>query len=308
MKKIKFLHNSNIDKIKWDNCIQNSINRNIYACSWYLDIVCQNWACLVYGDYELLFPVVFKDFFIFKKIYHPFFCQQLGPFSRSEEILYNRDVIYNLINILYANYIKFTFSINHDCVSVFKDVIQNNKLRINYVNRINLELDLDQTYPALFENYSNHHKRTLKHNCSHLKWDVQNETISDIYINEFINLYMKKVGVQAKLSSDSASVIRTILNSSFTKKNGYLIGLRNEKNQLLGAAFFISYFDRDILLFNVSDKSFKFNLMTFIIDYYIKMNVQKKKVLDFEGSNVPGLYRFYKGFGSVEKNYIHIIK
>ena len=77
---------------------------------------------------------------------------------------------------------------------------------------------------------------------------------------------------------------------------------------MLGAAFFISCFGRDILLFNVSDKSFKFNLMTFIIDSYIKMNVQKKKVLDFEGSSVPGLHRFYKGFGSVEKNYIHIIK
>ena len=48
--------------------------------------------------------------------------------------------------------------------------------------------------------------------------------------------------------------------------------------------------------------------MTIIIDHYIKMNVQKKKILDFEGSNIPGLKRFYQGFGAVEKNYIHIIK
>ena len=63
MKKLKLLHKSHVDKVKWDNCIQSSINRNIYACSWYLDIVCQNWTCLVYGDYELVFPIVFKDFF-----------------------------------------------------------------------------------------------------------------------------------------------------------------------------------------------------------------------------------------------------
>ena len=308
MKKIKFLHKSHVDKVKWDNCIQNSINRNIYACSWYLDIVCQNWTCLVYGDYELVFPIAFKDFFIFKKIYHPFFCQQLGPFAINEEILYNREVVGDLLNILYSKYIKFTFSINHDCVHVFKNVIQNNKLGINYVDRVNLELDLNHPYSKLFENYSNSHKRALKNNCSHLKWDVQNEIISELYINEFISLYMKKVGFQAKLSSYHAKVIKTILDSSFTKNNGCLVGLRNEHNQLLGAAFFISFFDRDILLFNVSDKSLKFNIMTFIIDFYIKMNVQKNKVLDFEGSNVPGLNRFYKGFGSVEKNYIHIIK
>ena len=58
----------------------------------------------------------------------------------------------------------------------------------------------------------------------------------------------------------------------------------------------------------MSDKSVKFNTMTVIIDYYIKMNVQKKKILDFEGSNIPGLKRFYQGFGAVEKNYMHIIK
>ena len=307
MKKIKFLNNSDINKIKWDNCIQNSINRNIYACSWYLDIVCQNWSCLVYGDYELVFTIVFKDFFIFKKIYHPFFCQQLGPFAVSEKILKNKMVIFNLLSILSSKYIKFTFSINHYCVPFFKDVIRNNKLMINYIDRINLELDLDHPYSALFESYSNSHKRALKNNYSHLKWDIK-RVISERDINEFVHLYMNKVAVKAKLSTYNASVVKSILAHSVIKKNGCLVGLRNAKNQLLGAAFFLSYFGRDILLFNVSDKSLKFNTMTFIIDYYIKMNVQKKTILDFEGSNIPGLKRFYQGFGSVETNYMHIIK
>ena len=307
MKKIKFLNNSSIDRNKWDSCVQNSINRNIYACSWYLDIVCQNWSCLVYGDYELVFPIIFKDFFVFKKIYHPFFCQQLGPFSTSEEILHNKVVAFDLISILYSKYIKFKFSINHHCVHLFKDVIRNNKFTINYVDRVNLGLDLDHSYSALFENYSNSHKRTLQNNYSHLKWDVK-RIVSESYINEFVSLYMNFIGVKAKLSSRHASIIKSILSYSFLKHNGCLVGLRNEQNQLLGAAFFISFFDRDILLFNVSDKSLKFNIMTFIIDYYIKMNVKKKKILDFEGSNILGLQRFYKGFGSVEKNYMYIIK
>ena len=48
--------------------------------------------------------------------------------------------------------------------------------------------------------------------------------------------------------------------------------------------------------------------MTFLLNYYIENNLNSNKVLDFEGSNIAGVYRFYKGFGAVENNYLHIKK
>ena len=81
-----YIKNSNIDREKWDKCIVSSCNPRIYAISWYLDIVCKNWDGLVFGDYEVVFPVVFKKRFFLKKSYHPFFCQQLGLFSKDKNL------------------------------------------------------------------------------------------------------------------------------------------------------------------------------------------------------------------------------
>ena len=47
MTKIKFLYNKEINKIHWDECVLNSINSKIYAFSWYLDIVSDEWNGLV---------------------------------------------------------------------------------------------------------------------------------------------------------------------------------------------------------------------------------------------------------------------
>ena len=73
-------------------------------------------------------------------------------------------------------------------------------------------------------------------------------------------------------------------------------------------------------LFNVSKIGSNISLMTYLIDQYIQTNCHTQKealnkynspyshsdinqILDFEGSNITGVKRFYQGFGAVEKNY-----
>ena len=73
---LNFLKYHEINKQKWDLCILNSLNCKVYAFSWYLDSVSYCWDALVYGDYEMVFPIVYKKRFFCKKIYHPLFCQQ----------------------------------------------------------------------------------------------------------------------------------------------------------------------------------------------------------------------------------------
>ena len=73
MTKIKFLYNKEINRIQWDDCVLNSVNSKVYALSWYLDIVSDEWNGLVYGDYELVFPIVIKKkYFLIKLFIHYF--------------------------------------------------------------------------------------------------------------------------------------------------------------------------------------------------------------------------------------------
>jgi hypothetical protein len=36
---IRYVKHEDIDKKKWDDTIRHAFNGNIYACSWYLDII-----------------------------------------------------------------------------------------------------------------------------------------------------------------------------------------------------------------------------------------------------------------------------
>ena len=49
---IRYLERNEIDTIKWDNCIGNAFNGLIYARSFYLDAMAENWSALVAGDYQ----------------------------------------------------------------------------------------------------------------------------------------------------------------------------------------------------------------------------------------------------------------
>ena len=56
---IQYLKNNEIDIEKYDNCIKSSLNSRIYAFSWYLNIVADNWDVLVLNDYEAVMPLPF---------------------------------------------------------------------------------------------------------------------------------------------------------------------------------------------------------------------------------------------------------
>src|SRR3990172_7490113 len=94
---ITYLKHSEIDKPKWDKCIQNSSNGLIYAYSWYLDFVSPNWQALVRGDYEYVMPLTCKKKYGINYLHQPFFAQQLGVFSSAVLSDYDVDEFLSLI-------------------------------------------------------------------------------------------------------------------------------------------------------------------------------------------------------------------
>ena len=78
---IYFVKRNQIDEEKYNNCIATSLQSRMYAYSWYLDIVADNWNVLVLDDYEAVMPLPFHKKFLISYISQPFFTQQLGVFS-----------------------------------------------------------------------------------------------------------------------------------------------------------------------------------------------------------------------------------
>ena len=304
MVNIKLLKNNQIDKTKWDLCVKDSVNARVYGFSWYLDCVTTNWEGLVYGDYQLVFPIIYKYIICFKKVYHPLFCQQLGPFSNSVELLNSPIVVNALLSFLYKKYSAFEFSINNYTASIFENSLILKKMNTSVLNRINLELDLSMDYKKIVSNYSNNTRRNIKNiNTSILRVKEINSLV------DFMSFYKSNISTKAHLTKSHYNTISSLLLLFKEKGLCHFWGVYDSNNVLLASAFFISFLKRHILLFNASNKKTQhLGAMTYLINEFIKSNCCSDAVLDFEGSNLSGVYRFYKGFGAVEKNYIYIKK
>ena len=301
MKEINFFLHSQIDKIKWDFCVHNAVNSKIYAFSWYLDIVADDWNALVYGDYELVFPITIKQKFIFKKVCQPLFCQQLGSFSPSESLLYDEIIFNQILSFLNKKYTHFSLSMNHYISKYFSMKEKYSSLKI--MHKINLELMLNDNYEQVFSNYNNNTKRNLK------KIQDLDLSFERIYVvSDFLSLYVESLASKIKLKQKDYKVIQSLLEIILEKNKGSLYGLFNSQRELLSAAFFTHHGNRSILLFNVSKRHLSANSMTLLIDQYIQKKCQMNLIIDFEGSNIISLQKFYKGFGALEKNYSLIVK
>ena len=83
---IHYVKREDLEVAKYNDCIENSIQSRIYAFSWYLDIVADNWDVLVLNDYEAVMPVPFRRKFGVNYVYPPFWLLELRSFCKKENI------------------------------------------------------------------------------------------------------------------------------------------------------------------------------------------------------------------------------
>ncbi|MDB5281233.1 MAG: family N-acetyltransferase, partial [Bacteroidota bacterium] len=83
MNHLSYVKRGKIDEQKWNALITDSANSLPYGFSWYLDAIC-TWDALVLNDYEAVMPLPWLRKFGFKALYQPYYCQQLGFFSKKE--------------------------------------------------------------------------------------------------------------------------------------------------------------------------------------------------------------------------------
>src|ERR1700759_3043273 len=80
---IRYLERKEIDTIKWNNCILHAPNGLIYARSFYLDAMAENWSALVAGDYQYVMPLTWNKKAGISYLYQPYFTKSLGVFGDS---------------------------------------------------------------------------------------------------------------------------------------------------------------------------------------------------------------------------------
>jgi len=86
-------------------------------------------------------------------------------------------------------------------------------------------------------------------------------------------------------------------------------GVYSKSGELLAAGAFLAHKNRLIfLLGNGSEMGKELGAMTLLMDNLIFQFANHQMELDFEGSEIEGIARFFKSFGSEKRNYYKLRK
>ncbi|REJ85211.1 MAG: hypothetical protein DWQ44_03870 [Bacteroidetes bacterium] len=291
---IKYFKHRDIDKQRWDDCVNRSANALVYANSFYLDVVSPGWDALVLNDYDAVFPLTHRKKYGIAYICQPPFTQQLGMFSKDEN---NFQLLEEFIHAIPSHFRYADIFLN----SALTEKLPSYKN--SSIQMMTHHLDLKRPYSEIAQNYSENLKRNIrKANFSALS--IQ-KSISAL---EIIELFRTNRGREINNVSNSDYVILEKLLDALQKRD-LLTVLKavNEKEETCAGAVFVHSHNSSIFLFSGNTEEGKTKgAMSLLIDYFIRNNSDNNAYLDFEGSVLPSLARFYKSFGSDEVVYLHL--
>ncbi|SIS79660.1 hypothetical protein SAMN05421796_103265 [Chryseobacterium piscicola] len=271
---IRKLKYNEIDFEKYSQCLENSAQRKYSATKIFLDITTnKKWELLVYKDYEAVMPVPYVFKAGIKIVLNPMLCQQLGIFSKEDNVEINN----HFLKFLEKKYLIKFYTFNE-----FNHFSSSLKCKKNFLIPVN-------NYEDVYSKYSPKRKRKLR-----LEKEIAN------------HCEIKKISfIQAE-----AFIKDNFLGASKEKDIDLFISIFKkmfEEGCLSFSAFYLHnkiiniiaiYFD-DIttaLLGTFNDKNaVKFSGASMLIDHCIKENIQYK-VFDFEGSQLPNVEEFFRGF------------
>ncbi len=284
---INYLRNQEIDRNKWDGCLQDIPSGRPYPWSWYLDIMSPGWDALVDDDYLSVFPLPCKRKFGFSYIATPVFLQQLG--------LFTPDGDRERIAAEFVSFIPELYRLTDLCIGQEVQVPG-----YTLTPRYNYEMKLDKPYGEMWLGYMSDCRRNIN-----IARRYPQEIVEDVKPAEIISLFR----------NNTASRAGTIRNSSYRRLHGLmdhctgngtgrLLGVRSPKGKLLWGMFVIEMQGRTTMLFTAgSRKSRELRTSYLVIDHLIKSYAGTGQILDFAGSTVLSIAIFMRSFASARTTY-----
>ena len=285
---IQYLTHNQIDKTKWDATIAKC--GNIYAYSWYLDIVHPQWEALVEDDYHSVMPLTGGKKFGVHYLYQPYFVQQLGVFSQSSM---TAETTAAFLDAIPAKYRFAEIRLNED--NALADGFQGVEYHRNVL------LDLNRDYETIYANYHQNTKRNLTKAESH-----NLQLVTSVIPYHVVALFRDNRGALLNKWGDAEYGVLTHLAQVAQQRNAaFMLGV-NEKGvgQLICAAIFMKTDNRITFLFSgLTVEGKQRQAMTYLLDQVVQKYTNQPMTFDFEGSDDENLARFYLGFGGEETRY-----
>ena len=288
---IKFVENKNINKKKWDSCINNSSDPSVFSYSWCLDVVCDDWNGLVLNDYEAVFVLASKSKYKIHYLYQPFFTRYFGVFTK---LKITSKLVASFFDAIPEKYKYIEFCLHESNTFQSTDLeLSEKKFQV---------LDLKKKHEEIHKNFSDNSKRNIK---KAIKAGLKIRP--DISPDKIVDLFKTTKGNELEVfNAEDYKKLIQLMNVCNDLKKGQSIAVYDE-GKLCAAAFFMFTNDRfTFLKSGVTNEGKAKGAMHLLFDYFIKQNAGKKYQLDFGGSSVENVARFYKNFDAKDCVYLQV--
>lgn len=278
---IQILPSAKIDKIKWDSCVAASAEGLIYAYAEYLDRMCDNWSGLIIDDYKTIMPLPWRKKIGIRYIYQPAFIQQLGLIGG---LLPDISSIYDFAK--------------------FGDILlnyENGKIagNINAASKTNMVIDLSKGYDAIRSNYKSDLLLNLKKSEKESLKSLPEDN-TDTAVKMYQLYYQQRMNLHNKDFENFSALARSFSG----KEMCFIRKVEDVKGMILSIGLFLMDNKRIYNIMNTTtDEGRSKEANHFLLDAVIKEFAGKPLLFDFEGSDIPGIKKFYEKFGAVEQPY-----
>lgn len=277
-----------IDAAKWNHCVQQHSNGLLYATTTYLNALCPDWEGLIMNDYEAILALPIKKKWGIRYAYTPPFIQQLG-------IIGNTDAVdtADLLKMIKETVAYADMHFNFSNASLLQD--------IPVTSRTNLVISLDQPLVQIQAQYSNDLKENIRKATS----------LALVYthagLHEAIDHFQDQYAARIKqIHSSDYDIFLRLCEQLQTTGQCLVRAVTNADQELLAIALLLKDERRIYNLMNTTlpagrDKEANH----FLLDNIIREFAGQSLLFDLEGSEIPGVKKFYASFGAVNQPYFH---
>ena len=278
---IQLIHRSQIDDAQWNARVAESGGGLPYALTDYLDIVTNgNWSALVGENYEAIFPLPMEQKLGMTMYLQPPFTQQLGLITKHNNALILEAFLKAIPNVNTLVHLKGNENYNGNITSTFE-------IR----SRTNLILSLNRDYDEIRANYSKSLRKRIRKSKDY--YDI----VESKDIDMLVDMYHKEMSAKVDLNSSQYQIAKKLFHYLINIGKG-IIFLAKSEDDIEGALFVIKNEKRIINLFGTSNTMGKKRFaMHAILNHIVAQNCNTDIVLDFEGSDLEGVKKFYQSFG-----------
>jgi hypothetical protein len=277
---IRFVPYKAIDPVRWNECIQQDTNVLVYARAEFLTVMCAHWDALILDDYEAVMPLVSRKKWGIRYLYQPPFIQQIGVFGNAD------------------TGVRQAFIEEAQKLFRFAEIHLHHQLPTDQCikSRHNQIIDLQKPYSDLRKNYSDYTLRKLK------QADAENTTYQVIPAPTNIRAYQQLFGPRTPHVPPSAYERLQqfcIQYPALSLSRGIFLD-----NTLIASVTALRTEQRLHLLTLTAHNRQRYTWANhLLIDQLIRECANQPMILDFEGSDIPGVFAFNAGFGAVDQPY-----